>query len=159
MRWILLVLIFLVGLLQPVQAGLNATVSKATGSRFEAGMTNGLVNVVLLVIVVLTMWAFFGKSSPGLSGLRTLPWWGYLGGAIGAGIVVVQLTAAPAFGAAVMVAVFVGGQCAGSILVDSTGLAGYTQRPIDTTRILGLVLAFAGMLLVAKPWASSTGAS
>ena len=159
MRWILLVLIFVVGLLQPIQAGLNATVSKATGSRFEAGMTNGLVNVVLLGIVVLTMWAIFGKTSPGLSGLRALPWWGYLGGARGAGIVVVQLTSAPVFGAAVMVAVFVAGQCAGSILVDSTGFPGYTQRPIDFTRILGLVLAFLGMLLVAKPWASAAGGS
>ena len=159
MRWILLALIFLVGLLQPIQAGLNATVSKATGSRFEAGMTNGLVNVFLLALVVLVMWVFVGKSSPGLSGLRSLPWWGYLGGAIGAGIVVVQLTAAPVYGAAVMVAVFVAGQCAGSILVDSTGFPGYTQRAIDPTRIFGLILAFIGMLLVAKPWASSTGAS
>ena len=157
MRWTLLVLIFLVGLLQPIQAGLNATVSKATGSRFEAGLINGGVNVVIMGVVVLAIGLLVGKASPGFAGLRTVPWWGYLGGVIGASIVVVQLTSAPVFGAAVMVAVFVAGQCAGSILVDTTGFPGYSQRSIDYLRIIGLGLAFFGMLLVAKPWSGSTG--
>jgi transporter family-2 protein len=153
MRWILLALIFVVGLLQPVQAGLNATLAKSMGSRFQAGMTNGAVNLMLLSVVVFLLSIMASREGFSLSGFRGLPWWAYLGGAIGAAIVVVQLSAAPVLGAALMIAVFVAGQCLGSLMVDTVGFPGYERKSIDYSRLVGLVFVFIGAILVAKPWA------
>ena len=55
MRLLLMAAVFLVGFLLPVQAGLNATVAKSIGNRFQAGWVNGLVNVAVLSTVLIVL--------------------------------------------------------------------------------------------------------
>ena len=157
MRALLILAVFLVGLLQPVQAGLNATSAKAVGSRFQAGWINGAINVVLITSVLLVLQLFGGRESggglPTPSSVRGVPWWALFGGAIGAGVVLVQLTAAPKLGAALLIAVFVAGTAFGSIVCDRFGLAGYEKVDIHLERWLGMGLVVAGVVLVARPWA------
>ena len=152
MRVFLLVAVFLMGFLQPIQAGLNATIAKTTGSRFQAGWTNGVVNAFLLSMALLVIWLVAGRGAGNFASIRSIPWWAYLGGAIGAGIVVTQLTAAPALGAGLLIALFVAGQCVGSVMVDTVGMPGYTKRPIEVVPIIGLGLVAVGVILVARPW-------
>lgn len=143
MKYLLMALVFLFGLLQPFQAGMNARMGAALGDRFQAGFINGFTNVLLLLVVLLVL--FRGLPSPAL--LRDAPWWAFLAGAIGAGIVVVQLSSAPILGAAVMVALFVAGQVAGSVLVDGFGLVGYPRNPPSGLRLLALGLILGGVVL------------
>ena len=154
MRVILLVAVFLMGFLQPIQAGLNATIAKTTGSRFQAGWTNGVVNAFLLSVVLLGLWLVVGRGAVNFASIRAIPWWAYLGGVIGAGIVLTQLTAAPALGAGLLIALFVAGQCVGSVMADVVGMPGYTKRPLELIPIIGLTLVAIGVLLVARPWVS-----
>lgn len=158
MRLILMIAVFVVGFLQPFQAGANATVARALDSRFQAGWINGLVNVVLLSSLLLAIGLFGGRSPQGgpstIESLRTIPWWAFLAGAIGASIVVVQLTAAPKLGAALLVAIFVGGTAMGSLACDRFGLAGYERVAIPWERVVGMILVVAGITLVARPWAA-----
>ena len=157
MRFLLMLAVFLVGVLQPVQAGFNATSAKALGSRFQAGWINGAVNVVLITTVLLALQLFGGKDTggglPSPAGVRGVPWWALLGGAIGACVVLVQLTAAPKLGAALLIAVFVAGTAFGSIICDRFGLAGYERVEVHHERWLGMALVVAGVVLVARPWA------
>ncbi len=143
MKILLMALVFLFGLLQPFQAGMNARMGQALGDRFQAGFINGFTNVLLLSLVLLLFWR--GFPSPAL--LKQAPWWAFCAGAIGAGIVVVQLSSAPILGAAVMVALFVAGQVGGSVLVDSLGLVGYPQRMPSLMRLLALALILGGVVL------------
>ena len=84
-----------------------------------------------------------------------MPWWAFLAGGIGASIVIVQLTAAPQLGAALLVAFFVAGTAAGSLICDRFGLVGYERIEIPWVRILGMGLVVGGLILVARPWAST----
>jgi transporter family-2 protein len=152
MRLLLMAAVFVVGFLQPVQAGLNATTAKAVGNRFQAGWVNGVVNVLILSAVLLVFSARSGNVLPNLAALRAVPWWAFFGGMIGASIVVIQLTAAPQLGAGMLVAIFVGGMAAGSLACDVWGFPGYSTIKIDATRIAGLALVVCGVLLVARPW-------
>ena len=154
MRLLLLAAVFAVGFLQPVQAGLNATTAKAVGSRFQAGWVNGSVNVVILTTILLVMGLRTGSGLPGVDSLRTVPWWAYLAGVIGASVVVIHLTAAPQLGAGLLVAIFVGGMVAGSLACDFWGFPGYSAIRIEGPRLLGLGLVAAGAVLVARPWAT-----
>ena len=143
MKFILMFLVFLFGALQPFQAGMNARMGAQLGDRFQAGFMNGFVNVCLLMLVLFVLWRGF----PSLASFRGAPWWAYLAGAIGAGIVVVQLSAAPVLGAGLLVCFFVAGQVFGSLTADTFGLVGYAVRPPSLLRITAFVLIVAGVVL------------
>ena len=146
MNYLLMALVFLFGALQPFQAGMNARMHVALGDRFQAGFLNGFVNVTLLLLVLLVL----GKGLPSIGGLKEAPWWAFLAGAIGAMIVLLQLSAAPILGASLLIALFVAGQVSGSVLADGFGLVGYAVRPPSMMRIAGLLLVVIGVLMVAK---------
>mgnify|MGYP001165537040 FL=1 len=152
MRFLLVAAVFAAGFLQPIQAGLNATTAKTIGSRFQAGWLNGAVNVVVLTTILLLLGLRTGSSLPGISTIRTIPWWAFFGGLIGASIVVIHLTAAPQLGAGLLVAIFVGGMAAGSLACDLWGFPGYHATRIEGIRLLGLALVAIGAVLVARPW-------
>ena len=155
MKLILMALVFVFGALQPFQAGMNARMGQHLDDRFQAGFLNGFVNVCLLSVVLLLLWRGF----PSVGALRGAPWWAYLAGAIGAGIVVVQLSAAPILGAGILMAFFVAGQVSGSLVVDTCGIAGYPVRVPSLTRILALALIVAGVALAAFSMGSGSAAS
>ena len=87
---------------------------------------------------------------PTPAGLRAMPWWAFLGGLIGATVVVVHLSAAPQLGAAVLIAIFVCGTAVGSLVCDRFGLVGYDQVAISPWRYLGMGLVVAGVILVTR---------
>lgn len=159
MRYLLMLAVFAAGVLQPFQAGMNATGARHLGSRFQAGWLNGLVNVVLLSSLLLVLSMINGRSAggglPTTAGIRSIPWWVFLAGGIGASIVIIQLTAAPQLGAALLVALFVAGTAAGSLVCDRFGLVGYQRIDIPWDRLVGMGLVVGGVVLVARPWASA----
>lgn len=112
MRILLMLAVFSVGFLMPVQAGLNAVSADVAQSRLLACLINGLVYVAILLPVMLLVQAAGGKAFPLLAEIAKVPWWAHLAGVIGAALVLTQLTAAPQLGAALLVAIFVAGQAA-----------------------------------------------
>jgi transporter family-2 protein len=56
------------------------------------------------------------------------PWWAWIGGALGAYYVVINITFAYRLGAGTAVAVFVCSQLCTSIVLDLTGLVGFQKR-------------------------------
>ncbi len=146
MRLLLIVIVFVIGLLQPVQAAMNAEFRRHAAHPFQAGMLNMYVGAMAITLVLLAS----RVPPPSLATLMAAPRWALCGGLIGATLVTVMLISAPKLGAALLVAVFIVGQVSSSVAIDHFGMLGMPKREIDWTRILGLGLLLAGVLLVER---------
>ena len=83
-----------------------------------------------------------------LSGLRAMPWWGWLGGFAGATYVTTVFTAIPVIGASAVVALTVAGQQIASVLVDRMGLLRFPQREVSIMRVAGVLGLLIGVALI-----------
>lgn len=146
MRWILLSAVFLIGLLSPVQAGINAALVRHVGHPLRAGAVNMWTGALVMVLVV----AASGLGPPSLAAMRAAPWWTLCGGLIGAATVLTMLTAAPRLGAVLLVGAFIAGQLLSSAAIDRFGLLHYPMQPVNWLRWLGVALVVAGVVLVER---------
>jgi transporter family-2 protein len=85
---------------------------------------------------------------PGKSSLSSMPWWGWLGGILGAYYVLIVFMAMPVIGSAVTVGLTIAGQQLVSLLVDRYGLLGLPQRSPTPFRIGGVVLLVVGVIFI-----------
>lgn len=76
-----------------------------------------------------------------------LRWWMLLGGLGGAAFIAGQGIAVPVLGVSVFVVATVSGVTVGGLLVDRLGLAPGGKRPYTTRRVVGCLLAVAGVAL------------
>jgi bacterial/archaeal transporter family-2 protein len=127
-----------------LQAPINAGLGKATGSLPAALISFAVGTVALAAIVVLS-----GKAG-GLSSTFDVSWYYLLGGLLGAVYVTNALIAVSAVGAGGVAAATIAGQLAASVAIDRLGLFGLDQVPLTPDRILGVVLLFAGTLLIVR---------
>ncbi len=79
-----------------------------------------------------------------------MPWWALVGGLLGAVYVTVALIAVRTLGASGLTAVVIAGQLAISVVIDRFGLLGIARQHIGVSRIVGLVLLVAGVVLVVR---------
>jgi transporter family-2 protein len=87
----------------PVQAAINAHLRTDLDAPFTAAAISFVV-ATAAVLIILTL-AFAGRAAPPhVAGLRGMPWWGWLGGLVGASYVTVSLLAVPEIGAAPTIA-------------------------------------------------------
>ncbi|MHC5026512.1 MAG: DMT family transporter [Planctomycetota bacterium] len=146
-KWILIAVVIVVGMLQPVQAGMNAEFRRHVAHPFQAGTLNMVIGAIV-VLLVTTLFVRVGP--PGPSAISAAPWWSLLGGVIGGAIVITMLISAPLLGAALLIACFVLGQLSSSVLIDHFGWIGYETRPLSMVRLLGIGLLLAGVLLIER---------
>jgi transporter family-2 protein len=85
---------------------------------------------------------------PAGSVLRETPWWNWIGGPLGALIVLAGAALTARLGAALFIALVVGGQLLCSLLLDHYALMGLKQQPVTPARALGAVLVVAGVLCI-----------
>ena len=85
---------------------------------------------------------------PALAVMRSAPWWNWIGGPLGALIVLAGATLAPRIGAAAFIASLVAGQLFCSLLLDHYGLMNLPQQSITAGRLMGAALVFVGVVLV-----------
>ena len=142
--WIALGL--LAGTVLPVQGAVNALLRHDLGgATFPVGTISFVVATLAMAAIQIGTTALPGASRPSLDGLPSMPWWGWLGGFAGASYVTTVFTAIPAIGAAVTVGLTVAGQQVASVFVDKYGWFRLPQRPVTTTRLIGIALLLAGV--------------
>ncbi|NRA32048.1 MAG: DMT family transporter [Polyangiaceae bacterium] len=146
MRALLIALAVGVGMILPLQSGINAELRRHTGHPLWAAVTNFGVGLFVLSVVVAVM----GIPMPSLERMGQAPLWSYLGGICGASLVLTAVIAAPKLGAALLVACLVAGQLGSSVVIDHFGWVGYSVRPISGGRILGLLLLVVGVVLIER---------
>lgn len=135
----------LIGTMMPLQAGLNAQLTRTLQHPFLGAFISLTTGAILVGVLVL----FNG----GFSELKRLPQVSphlFLGGVLGAIFVGSSLFLIPRMGATAMIGAFITGQLLGSVLVDHFGALGLPVQPIGLSRVLGVFLLFAGLWLVVK---------
>lgn len=134
----------LFGLLLPFIVRFNETLGRSVGQLPGAVLIHAagaVFGAVFILPFLSTAW---------VSRLPAVPWWGYLGGIIGVGMVVLANLAVGQLGTATFVAVNVAAQLVSGALIDQLGLVGAAVQPITTTRLIGLVLVSVGAAVVAR---------
>jgi transporter family-2 protein len=127
-----------------LQAAVNARLRGAVGSPVLGALISFLVGAVPLALAAAG--GLLGRGR--LSGLGGQPWWMWIGGLFGAFYVTLAIIGVPRVGAAVVVACAVGGQLLAALVLDSQGWLGVPRAPLNPWRVLGVLLVFAGVLLV-----------
>ena len=138
-----LVLAVAIGGMIALQPGLNADVARRIGSPVGAAFLSIMVSFSLAVAYMVVS----RQPSP-IGALFSLPWYLWLGGAIGFLFVLGTLSVAPALGVALLFAALVLGQLLASTIAGHFGVAGYPVKPIDFTRIAGIALVMGGVALL-----------
>lgn len=144
-RALAVLLVVLAGGLVGMQPPVNARLGRAVGT-FPAAAISFLVGTVALVLIA-------AVAKPGLANLGNtgrVPWWGLIGGLLGAVYVTVSLVTVRTLGAAGLTAAVIAGQLTIAVVIDRFGLLGITKQPVGFARILGLVLLVVGVLLVVR---------
>jgi bacterial/archaeal transporter family-2 protein len=146
-NWMLYLLPLIAGLLNPVQSGLNGALNRA----IEAPAVVALVALACAFATVALVGLLFGKLAlPEADRAASAPWWAWVGGVLGAAVLIAQPIAAPRLGAAPFMGILVTSSVCASVALDHFGVAGFQEHPASWGRIAGAALMIFGVWLVAR---------
>jgi transporter family-2 protein len=138
---LVVVMMVVSGALMAFQGPINAALRLHVGV-VESSLISFLVGTVALIAIV----AVAGKGS--LLAARHAPPWQLLGGLIGVLFVTTSLLAVPKIGVPGMIVAALAGQMIAGLLIDRYGWAGVAARPIEPTRLAGVALLLASVVLI-----------
>ena len=144
--WLLLGV--LAGAALPVQGAVNARLRAALHEPIAVALVSFAVAAVTISVVLAVLLATRGTPRPRLSGLRTAPWWAWLGGVCAVAYVTGTFLLIPVIGAAVTVALTVTGQQLAAAAIDARGWFRLPRRAVTGARAAGLALLVTGAVLV-----------
>ena len=140
-----LLLALISGVLMAVQGSLNTTLSKVVGlleTTFIVHITGTILLMILLFILRM------GRGN--LYALPEAPWYAYLGGVIGVGIIYLVAASIPEVGVANATTAIIIGQVLTAIIIDHFGAFGLEKMPYGWSQFLGLTLLVIGGKLLLK---------
>lgn len=141
----LLIVALVLGVLLPVQVGVNAQLRTATGQPVLAAAISFAVGAVALFVLTGAL------RTPLPTGVvARAPWWGWTGGVLGAAYVLGTILLAPRLGAATLTGAVIAGQLGAALALDHFGVIGFARQPITPVRALGAVLLALGVFLVQR---------
>lgn len=132
------------GALVPFQAGSNAALGRALGHPLWATVASLLVSLLVVLPVILVM----RPPMPLFHQLGSLPLWAWFGGVAGVIFITSALILTPRLGATSFIVCVIAGQMLTSLLIDHFGLMGLPVKEANLGRIGGVLLIFAGTLMV-----------
>ena len=131
------------GLAVAVQPSVNARLAQKVGVIESACISFAVGTMVLLVVVLAS-----GKGN--FKGIGETTWWELSGGALGAFFVTVSIFLVPRIGTAAAMSATIAAQLTPGILLDHFGAFGMRHIPLDIKRVVGSLLLFAGVALIAR---------
>jgi transporter family-2 protein len=99
-------------------------------------------------IIVSVPLLFYGGGK--LGQWRSLPWYALVAGIFGLVVIGAISYMIPRIGVAASITTIVAGQLLVGTLLDHFGLLGATERLLDPTRVLGLIVVIVGVWLTVK---------
>lgn len=131
-------------------AGSNSLLGKTLNQPFAAAVVVyavGLFTATLVFVVSATL-----KLSvvPSPDAFRELPWWGWIGGALGSVYIIAGITAAEKIGAGSFTGMTVTAAIITSLVMDHFGLVAFEQHSAGVARMIGALLMVSGLVLIAK---------
>jgi bacterial/archaeal transporter family-2 protein len=141
--WTLLLLAALGGAAIALQALVNARLQQNAGNAVLAATISFGVGFFALLLLLVVQ-----PRAP--QTLAQTPWWGWIGGLLGAFYIVLSILLVPRIGAAALISAAVLGQMVFSIIADHYGLLGVQVRHASPARLLGAALLVGGVLLIRR---------
>lgn len=129
-----------------VQAAANASLRTNLGDARWATFFSVSGTIITAVVVMLLL----RPPLPNGAAMRAAPWWNWIGGPLGAMIVLAGAALTPRLGAGAFIAAVVAGQLGSSVLMDHFGSMNLTQQPITFARAAGAALIILGVVLVTR---------
>lgn len=146
MKYALIALVAIAGAGIPIQVAMNGKLREAVR---EAPLGIALAFAIgSLAMIGLSLSGVMGRGH--LAGAASAPWWAWLGGLFSVAVVLASVVALPELGAAPVIAATVFGQLITAMLIDHFGWLGVDRSPINGWKIGGVILLFAGALLMQK---------
>lgn len=137
-----LLLVFIGGMAVALQAPINASLGHASGSGLFAAAASFLIGLLaLLAILVLR------GNYPQLHALKSIPWWMWTGGILGAFYVWAALTGVQKMGVLTLIAAVIAGQLIAALVIDAVGFGGLSVRQLSWQRVAAVLMVFGGLLL------------
>lgn len=146
MLYALLILAVIIGSLMPIQASINAELTRILKNPFLGAFISFCMGTLALTIICL----FQGNFLQDLKRLTLASPYHFVGGLFGALFVGSSIMLIPKLGATTMMASFVTGQLIMSLVLDHYGWFGVSAQPINFQRVAGVILLFTGLLLIVK---------
>ncbi len=134
------------GAFTALQGPTNARLAGAVASPVNAALISFAVGTLVLAALAAVL-----RTPPDMAATSALPFWAWLGGAYGAVFVVAAAFAVPRLGVASTITLMIAGQLALSLVLDHFGWLGVPRQPLSLTRVAGVALVLAGVLLVRRP--------
>ncbi len=129
------------GALMAIQGTLNSLLGKVIGlleGTFSVHLLGTITAGVLLLI--------WGNGS--FSKIASVPWYAWLGGPIGVGIIFGVAVSIPKLGVGVATTAIIGAQLLTAYMIDHFGLLGMEQIPFNLCKLGGIILIVAGAKLL-----------
>jgi transporter family-2 protein len=126
-----------------MQPPINSKLGQAIGN-FTAATVSFMVGTVALLVVTVAV----GGSNIGA--IKSVPWWYFAGGFIGAVFVASSLITVRTLGAGGVVAATIAGQLTFSVVIDRLGLFGIDEKPLTAARIAGVAMLAVGVYLIVR---------
>ena len=127
-----------------VQALANSRLRFALGTPVWAAIAQFIVGLVALVAIAIVA----RQPAPDTAGLSRMPWWGWVGGAIGALFITVSIVLTPRLGTALTLATMTAGQLLAALVLDHYGWLGAPVLRLSMPRVLGAAFLLAGIALM-----------
>jgi bacterial/archaeal transporter family-2 protein len=144
MAFVLIAVALALGALASIQPGVNGRMRTAVGDPIFAALVSTTFSTTSLLIYTLIR----QPARPSFDKLAAGPWWMWTGGFIGAAYVALAIILTQKIGSAAMMAAIVVGQMVAAMVIDHFGVFGLEVREITPTRLLGVLLLFAGVALI-----------
>lgn len=141
----LAVLALAAGTLFPIQAAVNSQLAGSVGGWIAATSISITSSWFCLLFVNLVGFHQF----PSVSDIARTPFhllW--LGGALGAIFLSVNVLLAPRLGSAALLCLVIAGQLMAALIIDRFGLFSFAVREVSVGRVVGVALVLAGAILV-----------
>lgn len=132
------------GILLPLVARMNETLSRVLGplpGAWAVHAVGAVFGAIFLLPFLPTTW---------VGAARSVPWWAWLGGVLGTGMVVLANASINRLGTAGFIAVSVASQLAASAVLDHFGFPAGAPHPISWLRVGGILLLAGGAVMVVR---------
>jgi len=139
--------IILIGLAGGIAVGLQSPLASMMSQRLGTLESIFIVHFGGALIALIPLLIYGGGK---LSQWRTVPWYALLAGAFGLVVIGAISYMIPRIGVAGSIITVVAGQLLVGTILDYFGWLGAAERPLDATRLLGLVVVMLGVWLTVK---------
>lgn len=133
------------GMCLAIQGGVNSQLNIAwTQSPILAAAVSFTIGAIALFAVVAILRIPIPRQIRGTD----TKWWHWIGGLLGGYLVFAATFLAPIVGAGMLVGLILMGQLSTAVILDHFGLIGFERKPINASKILGVVLLASGVVLI-----------